>query len=174
MNEKVKKSGRKEEAIIVVSILIPIIGFGYAIYYLIKQKYCQARDYFFYGLLGIGILVLFHFLNKGSNSPNLSLGMLAGILIYVLIYVLVDDDVDIKRVGLGALISSILYIAISSFRNERLINLLISIPEIFVFILVYLFFKKMIKPWIAFVLALIISLVWVLGLFFITGILFNI
>lgn len=170
MNEKVKKSGRKEEAIIVVSILIPIIGFGYAIYYLIKQKYCQARDYFFYGLLGIGILVLFHFLNKGSNSPNLSLGMLAGILIYVL----VDDDVDIKRVGLGALISSILYIAISSFRNERLINLLISIPEIFVFILVYLFFKKMIKLWIAFVLALIISLVWVLGLFFITGILFNI
>ncbi|WP_258380855.1 hypothetical protein [Lactobacillus helveticus] len=84
------------------------------------------------------------------------------------------EDISVKRMAIISFITSLAFVAISALRIESLTNFLAAVPQTAVLILTYVILQKRMKKRLAFALGLIISFVWVLILFSIVGVLFNI
>ena len=144
---------------------------------IIKQKKVKTmkRRGYLIGAVVAGAL-LFSLLNSlmnlslhGFKSAYIGGGFILAFLVFEFV-----EDISVKRMEIISFITSFAFVAISALRIEMLTNFLAAVPQIVVLILTYVILQKRMKKWLAFALGLIISFVWVLILFSIVGVLFNI
>lgn len=167
------------------SLVSPLIGFGIALWFWVKNNRALAKKYFWCSLLGVVITGLLYFVKNGFSLHNLLLLMDlslhgfksayigGGFIVAFLVFEFVED-ISVKRMAIISFITSLAFVAISALRIESLTNFLAAVPQTAVLILTYVILQKRMKKWLAFALGLIISFVWVLILFSIVGVLFNI
>lgn len=183
MNEDLSKKEYIQNVLIVASLVIPVIGFVIAFWFLVKNNRGLAKKYFWCSLLGIVITGLLYFAKNEfslhNSLMNLSLHGFksayigGGFIVALLVFEFVED-ISVKRMAIISFITSLAFVAISALRIESLTNFLAAVPQTVVLILTYVILQKRMKKWLAFALGLIISFVWVLILFSIVGVLFNI
>lgn len=183
MNEDLSKKEYIQDVLIVASLVIPVIGFVIAFWFLVKNNRGLAKKYFWCSLLGIVIAGLLYFAKNGfslhNSLMNLSLhgfksAYIGGEFIVAFLVFEFVEDISVKRMAIISFITSLAFVAISALRIESLTNFLAAVPQTAVLILTYVILQKRMKKWLAFALGLIISFVWVLILFSIVGVLFNI
>ncbi|NRO12666.1 hypothetical protein IMAU30046_01332 [Lactobacillus helveticus] len=183
MDEDLNKKEYIQAALIGASLVSPLIGFGIALWFWVKNNRALAKKYFWCSLLGVVITGLLYFVKNEfslhNSLMNLSLHGFksayigGGFIVAFLVFEFVED-ISVKRMAIISFITSLAFVAISALRIESLTNFLAAVPQTAVLILTYVILQKRMKKWLAFALGLIISFVWVLILFSIVGVLFNI
>ena len=70
MNEDLSKKEYIQDVLIVASLVIPVIGFVIAFWFLVKNNRGLAKKYFWCSLLGIVIAGLLYFAKNGFSLHN--------------------------------------------------------------------------------------------------------
>ena len=70
MDEDLNKKEYIQAALIVASLVIPLIGFGIALWFWVKNNRALAKKYFWCSLLGVVITGLLYFVKNGFSLHN--------------------------------------------------------------------------------------------------------
>lgn len=148
-------------AVLFISIILPVVGFIAAVYFLFKKKNKLALEYFLAGLLGLAIDVVMDLIFNRSLLPSfVPKGNVLATTLGIFIIFGFLDRFNWKWIGLATLISSVMLILMPLVHLKNMTDILFVIPQLLMTLLIDIFIANKMNRWIALTIAIIAGLIW--------------